>query len=90
MTYFVYILFSLKDKKLYTGFSTNLQQRIIYHNKGLNPSTANRRPLKIIFYEAYINKSDALRREGYLKTTDGKRGIKIILKETIKKLINNA
>ena len=90
MTYFVYILFSLKDKKLYTGFSMNLQQRIIYHNKGLNPSTAKRRPLKIIFYEAYLNKLDALRREQYLKTTDGKRGLKIILKETLKKLTNNA
>ena len=85
MTYFVYVLFSLKDKKLYTRFSTNLKKRILYHNKGLNTSTANRRPLKIIFYEAYINKEDALKRENYLKTTAGKRGIKIILKETLLK-----
>lgn len=83
MTYFVYVLFSLKDKKLYTGFSTNLEKRLSYHNQGLNPSTRNRRPLVIIFYEGYTNKYDALRREQYLKTSNGKRGIKIMLHDTL-------
>ena len=83
MTYFVYVLFSLKDKKLYTGFSTNLERRIFYHNHGLNQSTKNRRPLILIFHEDYINKNDALRREKYLKTSSGKRCIKIILQDTL-------
>jgi len=86
MNYYVYILLSLKDKKFYTGFSTNLKKRLIYHNKGLNKSTINRRPLKLIFYEVYLNKIDVLRREKYFKTTEGKKTLKIMLKETLKKL----
>lgn len=86
MNYYVYILLSLKDKKLYTGFSTNLKKRLIYHNKGLNKSTIKRRPLKLIFYEVYINKGDALRREKYFKTNEGKKTLKIMLRETLKKI----
>jgi len=35
--------------------------------------------LKLIFYEAYLVKSDAQRREMYLKTTKGKRALKLML-----------
>lgn len=45
------------------------------------PSTKNRRPLKLIYYEACHNQNDALKREKYLKTTYGKRYIKNRLKE---------
>ncbi|HCC73287.1 MAG TPA: excinuclease ABC subunit C [Candidatus Komeilibacteria bacterium] len=65
MSYFVYILLGLKDLKFYTGYSANLKKRIIY--QGLVKSTANRRPLKLIFYEVYLNKTDAQRREKYFK-----------------------
>jgi len=84
MAYYVYILFSLKDYQFYTGYSTNLKKRLIYHNTGLVKSTAARRPLKLIFYEVYSNKGDALRREGYFKTTAGKKALKIMLRETLK------
>ena len=65
LSYFVYILLGLKDLKFYTGYSANLKKRIIY--QGLVKSTANRRPLKLIFYEVYLNKTDAQRREKYFK-----------------------
>ena len=84
MTYYVYILISLKDNHFYIGFSTNLKNRLLYHQQGLVNSTINRRPLKLVFYEAYLNKADALRREEYFKTTDGKRALKLMLRETIK------
>ena len=85
MPYYVYILISLKDKNLYIGYSTNLKKRLLYHQKGLNISTTHRRPLKLIFYEVYSNKEDALKREGYFKTTAGKRALKIMLNKTLKK-----
>lgn len=81
--YYVYILLSLKDKKLYAGFSEDLKARIQTHNQGKVSSTKNRRPLKLIFYESYINKHDALRRERYFKTSPGKKSLKIILRETL-------
>ena len=42
--FYVYILHSLKDHKLYIGYSADLKQRIIAHNKGKVESTKSRRP----------------------------------------------
>ena len=80
--YFVYILHSLKDKNLYIGFTHDVNERIKKHAQGDVPSTRNRRPLKLTFYECYFNNLDALRREKYFKTTAGKRALKIMLRET--------
>jgi len=74
--FYVYILISLKDLKLYTGYTHDLKKRYKQHCSGEVKSTKHRRPLKIIHYEAYILKDDAERREKYLKTSDGKRDIK--------------
>lgn len=81
--YYVYILFSLKDGKLYIGYTTNLRKRVDYHNKGLNVSTKNRRPLKLIYSEAYISKIDARTREKFLKSGRGREVIKKQLKNTL-------
>ncbi len=82
--YFVYILKSQKDLKLYTGFTPDTPySRKTKHNSGDVPSTKGRRPLDLIYFEAYINERDALRREKYLKTTAGKRAIKHMLRETL-------
>ncbi|MBI2036152.1 GIY-YIG nuclease family protein [Candidatus Microgenomates bacterium] len=78
--YYVYILQSWKDGNFYTGFATDLRERIIKHNKGLVQSTRVRKPLKLVYYEACINKKDALHREIYLKTAWGKRFVKNRLK----------
>lgn len=78
--YFVYVLQSLKDNNFYTGFSDDLESRIKKHNSGLVESTRYRRPLKLVYYEAGLNKTDALHREIYLKTAWGKKYIKNRLK----------
>ena len=78
--YYVYVLLSLKDKQIYTGLSSNLKQRIEEHQKGQVKSTSSRKPLKLIYYEAYLSESDARRRELYLKN-GGKA--KLALKQQI-------
>ncbi len=78
--YFVYILLSLKDWKFYIGFTSNLKSRFLKHQKGRVKSTKNRKPLKLIFYEAYLNKKDAIRRERYFKTSKGKTTLRQMLK----------
>jgi len=83
--FYVYILISLKNFKLYTGFTENLKKRLDYHNKGLNESTRNRRPLKLIYYEAYSSEGDARKRESFLKTGRGREVLNKQLKETLKK-----
>lgn len=71
--YWVYVLESIKDKKRYVGFTTNLSKRIKEHNSGRNFSTSWRRPLRLIYAELCLEKEDARRREKYLKTTGGRR-----------------
>lgn len=80
MFYYVYILFSEKDGKNYTGFTKNLRLRFKQHQQGLVESTKNRRPFKLIYYESCLSQKDATRREKYLKTYHGKCFIKNRLK----------
>ncbi|MBU2529689.1 MAG: GIY-YIG nuclease family protein [Elusimicrobia bacterium] len=79
MTY-TYVLKSLKDGKLYTGCSNDLKKRFNEHKKGEVEATKDRCPFEIIYYEACIDKSDALAREKFLKTGAGKRYLKNRLK----------
>ena len=71
--YFVYLLLSEKDHGWYIGFTEDIQQRLSYHNLGKNISTSHRRPWKMIYYEAYLEKLDALGRERFLKSGAGHR-----------------
>ena len=87
LPYCVYVLFSQKDHQLYTGFSTNLSNRIKKHKSGGNKSTAPRRPLELIFCEFYLFKEDAEKREKYFKTTAGKKALKLMLHGTFEKLV---
>lgn len=80
MFYYLYILHSQKDGKFYTGITSDLRRRVKEHNLGKNISTSYRRPLNLIYYEAYLFKKDAEAREKYLKTSMGKRVIKKQLK----------
>ena len=78
--YYIYVLLSKKDKKLYVGCTKNLKLRFEQHIKGLVNSTKNRRPLIFIYYEACLKQEDAFRREKYLKTHYGKMFLKKRLK----------
>lgn len=73
MLFYTYALESLRDKKRYIGYTTNLRQRLEQHNKGLSLATKPRLPMKLIYFEACTNQQDAERREEYLKTTRGRR-----------------
>ena len=74
--YFTYVLLSEKDGKHYTGYTKDLELRFDQHQRGEVQSTKNRRPFKLIYYEACINQTDAIKREKYLKTHYGKMFLK--------------
>lgn len=83
--FYVYILKSLKDNRIYTGFTSNLKHRAKEHNSGKVKSTKHRRPLKLIYYEAYLSKKDAQERENYLKSGGkAKNVIKYQLRHSLK------
>lgn len=82
--FYVYILQSTKYKKFYIGFTYDLKARLKKHNLGKVKATLPYSPWKIIFYEAYLNKYDALHREKYLKSYKGKTTIRYMLKDYFK------
>ena len=69
--FFVYILESAKDNKLYTGCTTDISKRLQAHNIGKVKSTQKRRPFKLGYFEEYSTLTEARRRESYLKTPRG-------------------
>lgn len=85
MSFFVYILLSEKDKKLYVGCTTNLEQRLRAHNTGSVLATKHRRPLIVIYKEEHDNEGEAFKRERFLKSLWGGRFKKKILKDYLSK-----
>lgn len=65
--YYVYILKSGKENSVYVGFTEDLKNRLRLHNSGKVKSTKFYRPWTLIYYEAYLAKSDATKREKELK-----------------------
>lgn len=79
----VYVLQSLKNNTCYTGFTNCLERRIFEHNHGLkkNSFTYKNRPYKLVHLEEFNLKTDAMKREKYLKTGKGREGLsKLICK----------
>jgi putative endonuclease len=82
--YYIYTLLSLRDYTLYTGFTTDLKQRLFEHSKGIVSSTPIRIPFKLIHYEYFVNDKDAKARELYLKSAVGKAQLINSLKTTLR------
>jgi putative endonuclease len=65
--YYVYFIKSINKKFSYVGYTDDLQRRFKEHNTSKVLSTKSYAPFKLIYYEAYCNKKDALIREHLLK-----------------------
>ena len=73
----VYILHSVQSNKIYIGFTSNLEQRLISHNELSNKGwTIRFRPWKLIHSEVFETKSDAMKREKELKSSRGRNWIR--------------
>ncbi len=79
--YYVYILFSQKLNKRYIGSTSDIRKRIDDHNSGKSNFSSRGIPWKLIYYEAFINKQDALKEETFLKTGKGRERIKYLFGE---------
>ena len=84
--YYVYVLFSHKDKKLYVGYTTDFDERLKRHFSGNVTATQNRLRLEHIYHECYQSSAEAKRREKYLKGGNGREQLKIQLSETLQRL----
>ena len=81
MQYWVYILQSLKDGSFYIGYTHDLEARVKEHNEGSTRYTKQKRPWELVYQEEFISKSEAIKRELFLKRQRNT--------DFYKKLINN-
>ncbi len=81
--YFVYILYSKCLNKFYTGKTSDINVRLVEHNNNKVRSTKAGVPWQLVYYEAFLNSTDAGREELFLKTGKGRERVKYLLKNTV-------
>ncbi|MGC1391257.1 MAG: GIY-YIG nuclease family protein [Bacteroidales bacterium] len=65
--YSVYIIYSDKIDKYYIGYSSNVQERILKHNRNSKGFSNTGKPWILVYEEVFDNKKDAMERETQLK-----------------------
>ncbi len=65
--WYVYILYSKRLDKYYVGITDNLEWRLERHNQGWGRFTKGGIPWKLVFFEKYSTKQEALKRERIIK-----------------------
>ncbi len=79
--YFVYIIFSSKTNKFYTGSTDNLENRLKHHNSGSTPSTRSGSPFwEIKYYETHPTRSVALKRELEIKKKKSRKYLEWLIR----------
>ena len=77
-TWVVYIL-KCVDNTLYTGITNNLEKRIAAHESGKGAKyTKGRTPLEVVYVEACLNRSNALKREAEIKALSRTLKLKLV------------
>jgi putative endonuclease len=79
--YYAYLLENSDDKSWYVGYSSDLKKRVGDHLAGNGCRTTSlKNNWRLIYYEAYMNKDDALGREKFFKGGAGRKYLKRQLK----------
>jgi len=71
MNYFVYVLLNYNKEHWYVGSSNNIDKRLLSHNLGYTISTKPYKPWQIVYFEKFNTRSEAFKREMYLKSPMG-------------------
>ena len=77
--YYVYILKSKKDGRLYKGLTESLEKRILQHNNGYNKSTKGFIPWVLVYHENFETRKEARAREVFFKSGHGREYLNSIL-----------
>ncbi len=76
--FYVYAISSLKQNYIYVGLTSDLDQRILRHNKGYEKTTKPYRPFVLIYSEEASTRLEARKREKYWKSGVGKEKLQNI------------
>ena len=87
--HYTYVLLSRLDGRFYIGATGDLRERVKLHSEGRVRSTVHRRPLALVYYEAYLSADDAYRRERYLKSGKGGRYLRTRLSSSLATIRTN-
>ncbi len=68
----VYVLLSEKTGRKYVGSTDDVDRRVTQHNAAYSKSTRHGIPWRLVHVESFHTRSDAVRRERYLKTGKGR------------------
>jgi putative endonuclease len=79
MNFTVYILQSLRTGRYYLGQTKNLEERIAYHHANYSKALRNRGPWKVVHTESYGSRSEAMKRESYIKRQKDRRFIEQLI-----------
>ena len=67
MSWYVYML-RCRDNSLYTGYTDDVKRREAVHNSGKGAKyTKSRLPVKLVYFEQYEDRSQAMKRECAIK-----------------------
>ena len=78
---YVYML-KCNDGSLYTGWTTDLEKRVAAHNSGDGAKyTRSRRPVELVYYEEYDDKTAAMKREYAIKQLGRDKKLELISKK---------
>ncbi|MCJ7802322.1 MAG: GIY-YIG nuclease family protein [Candidatus Marinimicrobia bacterium] len=71
--FYTYIIQSEKTSRYYIGYTKDMTVRLERHNSGWSKSTRSGIPWKLVYFEKYESKSDAIKRERKLKSYKNKQ-----------------
>ncbi len=80
MSYYVYVIKSIKDNIRYVGSTENIERRLKEHNLGKQRYTKGHRPWRLVYQEEFSSRSEAMKQERFYKSSTGRRRLdKLIL-----------
>ena len=81
MKYFLYIIYSASLDRYYVGFTHDLNLRVARHNSGSSRSTKAGIPWILVYYEEFETKSEAIKRENYIKKMKSREYIENLIRD---------
>ncbi len=79
MKWYLYIIYSSTIDKYYVGYTNNLELRIERHNYGWGKFTKRGIPWKLVYFEEFENKSEAIKREREIKRKKSRKYIESLI-----------
>ena len=79
--YYIYVIKSESHNNRYVGSTDNVPKRLGEHNTGRCRYTSGRMPWQLLYQEEFYTRSDAMQREKFLKSGQGRKFLDTQLKE---------